>query len=37
MSAIALAKGAAGIVWAAMLDDDGPTGGLFRDEQPLEW
>ncbi len=30
-------EGAAGIVWAALLDDDGPTGGFFRDEQPLEW
>lgn len=30
-------EGAAGIVWAATLGDDGPTGGSFRDEQPLEW
>ena len=30
-------EGAAGIVWAALLDDDGPSGGFFRDEQPLEW
>ncbi len=30
-------EGAAGIVWAATLPDDGPTGGFFRDEQPLEW
>ena len=30
-------EGAAGIVWAALLEDDGPTGGFFRDEQPLEW
>ena len=30
-------EGAAGIVWAALLPDDGPTGGFFRDEQPLEW
>ncbi|MCY4071093.1 MAG: SDR family oxidoreductase [Chloroflexi bacterium] len=29
--------GAAGIVWAATLPDDGPTGGFFRDQQPLEW
>jgi NAD(P)-dependent dehydrogenase (short-subunit alcohol dehydrogenase family) len=30
-------EGAAGIVWAATLGDDGPTGGFFRDGQPLEW
>jgi NAD(P)-dependent dehydrogenase (short-subunit alcohol dehydrogenase family) len=29
--------GAAGIVWAATLPDDGPTGGFFRDGRPLEW
>lgn len=30
-------EGAAGIVWAATLPDDGPTGGFFRDEKPLAW
>lgn len=30
-------EGAAGIVWAATLPNGGPTGGFFRDEQPLEW
>lgn len=30
-------EGAAGIVWAATLPDDGPTGGFFRDEAPLAW
>jgi NAD(P)-dependent dehydrogenase (short-subunit alcohol dehydrogenase family) len=29
--------GAAGIVWAATLPDDGPTGGFFRDQQPISW
>lgn len=29
--------GAAGIVWAATLPDDGPTGGFFRDGRPLPW
>ena len=29
--------GAAGIVWAALLPDDGPSGGFFRDEQQLDW
>jgi NAD(P)-dependent dehydrogenase (short-subunit alcohol dehydrogenase family) len=27
-------EGVAGIVWAAILPDDGPTGGFFRDGQP---
>jgi NAD(P)-dependent dehydrogenase (short-subunit alcohol dehydrogenase family) len=31
------AEGAAGIVWAATLPDDGPTGGLFRDGRPVPW
>ncbi len=30
-------EGAAGIVWAATLPDDGPTGGFFRDGQPIPW
>jgi len=30
-------EGAAGIVWAATLPDDGPTGGFFRDAKPLPW
>jgi NAD(P)-dependent dehydrogenase (short-subunit alcohol dehydrogenase family) len=30
-------EGARGIVWAATLPDDGPTGGFFRDGQPLAW
>ncbi|MEU1289223.1 SDR family oxidoreductase [Kitasatospora sp. NPDC005856] len=29
--------GAAGVVWAAALPDDGPTGGFFRDGRPLPW
>ncbi len=29
--------GAAGIVWAATLPDDGPTGGFFQDGKPLPW
>jgi NAD(P)-dependent dehydrogenase (short-subunit alcohol dehydrogenase family) len=32
-----LAEGAAGVVWAATLPDDGPTGGFFRDGEPLDW
>ena len=32
-----VADGAAGIVWAATLPDDGPTGGFFRDQREIEW
>jgi hypothetical protein len=30
-------EGARGIVWAATLPDDGPTGGFVRDGEPLQW
>lgn len=30
-------EGASGIVWAATLPDDGPSGGFFRDGQPIPW
>ena len=30
-------EGATGIVWAATLPADGPTGGFFRDGKPLPW
>jgi NAD(P)-dependent dehydrogenase (short-subunit alcohol dehydrogenase family) len=29
--------GAASVVWAVLLDDDGPTGGFFRDGRPVAW
>lgn len=29
--------GARGIVWAATLPADGPTGGFFRDGKPIAW
>jgi NAD(P)-dependent dehydrogenase (short-subunit alcohol dehydrogenase family) len=29
--------GAASVVWAVLLDDDGPTGGFFRDGRSVEW
>jgi NAD(P)-dependent dehydrogenase (short-subunit alcohol dehydrogenase family) len=32
-----VAEGAASVVWAALLDDDGPTGGFYRDGRPLPW
>ncbi|CAA9486287.1 MAG: 3-oxoacyl-[acyl-carrier protein] reductase [uncultured Solirubrobacterales bacterium] len=30
-----VADGASGIVWLATLPDDGPTGGFFRDGEPI--
>lgn len=30
-------QGIAGIVWAATLPDDGPSGGFFRDGKPVDW
>lgn len=30
-------EGVQGILWAATLPDDGPTGGFFRDGEPLTW
>jgi NAD(P)-dependent dehydrogenase (short-subunit alcohol dehydrogenase family) len=32
-----VAEGAASVVWGAVLPDSGPTGGFFRDGQPLPW
>ena len=32
-----VSEGAAGIVWAATLADEGPTGGFFRDGRPIAW
>lgn len=32
-----VAEGAASVVWAVMLPDEGPTGGFFRDGRPLPW
>jgi len=30
-------EGASGIVWAALADENGPTGGFFRDRHPIPW
>ncbi|HEX8160423.1 MAG TPA: SDR family oxidoreductase [Pyrinomonadaceae bacterium] len=30
-------EGAASVMWAATLPDGGPTGGFFRDGEPLAW
>ena len=32
-----VADGAASVTWAVLLPDDGPTGGFFRDGQPIDW
>jgi NAD(P)-dependent dehydrogenase (short-subunit alcohol dehydrogenase family) len=32
-----VSEGAARIMWGVLLDDDGPTGGFFRDGMPLRW
>jgi NAD(P)-dependent dehydrogenase (short-subunit alcohol dehydrogenase family) len=32
-----LAEGAEGIVWLATLPDGAPSGGFFRDRQPIPW
>lgn len=37
MGARPVADGAASVVWAALLEDNGPSGGFFRDGQPLAW
>jgi NAD(P)-dependent dehydrogenase (short-subunit alcohol dehydrogenase family) len=30
-------QGAETAVWLAMLEEDGPTGGFFRDKAPIAW
>lgn len=30
-------EGAASVIWAAVLPENGPTGGFFRDGKPLPW
>ncbi len=37
MGARPVSEGAASMVWAAMLSDDGPRGGFFRDGKLLPW
>jgi NAD(P)-dependent dehydrogenase (short-subunit alcohol dehydrogenase family) len=37
MGARPVEEGAASILWAADIGNDGPTGGLFRDGIPLAW
>lgn len=37
MGARPASESAKGVLWAALLPQDGPTGGFFRDGQPLVW
>jgi NAD(P)-dependent dehydrogenase (short-subunit alcohol dehydrogenase family) len=37
MGARPVEESATGVVWAATLPADGPTGGFFRDREPLPW
>lgn len=37
MGARPVTEGATSVVWAALLPDDGPTSGFFRDGKPLPW
>ncbi|MEI7577867.1 MAG: SDR family NAD(P)-dependent oxidoreductase [Armatimonadota bacterium] len=37
MGARPASESAKGVVWAATLPSDGPTGGFFRDRKPLDW
>ncbi|WP_207955767.1 SDR family NAD(P)-dependent oxidoreductase [Rubrobacter marinus] len=37
MGARPIPDGAASVAWAATLTDGGPTGGFFRDGEPLPW
>jgi NAD(P)-dependent dehydrogenase (short-subunit alcohol dehydrogenase family) len=37
MGARPVADGAASVVWACRLPEDGPTGGFFRDGQAIGW
>lgn len=36
-AALPVEQGARGIVWAATLDDGGPSGGFFRHGEPIPW
>jgi NAD(P)-dependent dehydrogenase (short-subunit alcohol dehydrogenase family) len=37
MGARPVAEGAASVAWGALLPDDGPRGGFFRDGVPVPW
>jgi NAD(P)-dependent dehydrogenase (short-subunit alcohol dehydrogenase family) len=37
MGARPIPEGASVVAWAAILPDDGPSGGFFRDGEPMPW
>ena len=37
MGARPIPDGASSVAWAATLPDDGPSGGFFRDGEPMPW
>ncbi len=37
MGARPISEGAASVAWGAVIPDGGPTGGFFRDGEPLPW
>lgn len=36
-ASLSVEEGVRGIVWAATLGEDGPTGGFFRHGKPIDW
>ncbi|MES9923405.1 MAG: SDR family oxidoreductase [Candidatus Thiodiazotropha endolucinida] len=36
-ASLSIPEGVEGIIWAATLADDGPSGGFFRFGKPIEW
>ena len=36
-AALSVEEGADGIIWAATLPEDGPTGGFFEMRKPVPW
>ena len=37
MGARPIPAGATSVAWAATIPDDGPSGGFFRDGEPMPW
>ena len=36
-ASLSIDEGVVGILWAATLPDDGPSGGFFRRGESLDW
>lgn len=36
-ASLSIAEGVKGIIWAATLPEDGPSGGFFRFGEPIDW